>query len=79
MYIDSLRSSIPAMMHDLPGKEQVQYFRGMISDEEKQELYTDGFAEGVKQGRAEGLSAAAKILVEKGFSEEEARRMLDLD
>jgi len=43
-----------AMMHDLPGKEQVQYFRGMISDEEKQELYTDGFADGVKQGRAEG-------------------------
>ena len=55
----------------------------MISDEEKQELYTDGFADGVKQGRAEGraegLSAAAKILVEKGFSEEEARRLLGLD
>ena len=26
----------------------------MISDEEKQELYTDGFADGVKQGRTEG-------------------------
>ena len=26
----------------------------MISDEEKQELYTDGFADGVKRGRAEG-------------------------
>ena len=43
------------MMHDLPGKEQVQYFRGMISDEEKQELYTDGFADGVKQGIEQGI------------------------
>ena len=63
-----------AMMHDLPGKEQVQYFRGMISDEEKQELYTDGFAEGVKQGIEKGIEKnriqTARAMLQDGMSVE---------
>ena len=62
------------MMHDLPGKDQVQYFRGMISDEEKQELYTDGFADGVKQGIEQGIEKnriqVARAMLQDGMSVE---------
>ena len=41
----------------------------MISDEEKQELYTDGFADGVKQGIEQGVKQGIKQGVEQGLKQ----------
>ena len=59
---------------------QRQYYDNIMFTEIDR-IATMDFAikQATEKGREEGLSAAAKILVEKGFSEEEARRLLDLD
>ena len=47
-----------ARTSSLPGKEQLQYFRAMISDIEKEDIatanYKDGFDEGMKKGEKKG-------------------------
>ena len=55
-------------MNTLPDKEKLQYYRYMLTNEEKQELYANGKTigriegkmEGLKEGKAEGLKEGAE-------------------
>lgn len=51
----------------LPGKEQLQYFRAMISDIEKEDIatanYKDGFDEGMKKGDLRRATKTARLML----------------
>ncbi len=71
----------------LSDKEELQYFRAMIESNRdrsianfyRQEGFADGMEKGMEKGMKLGLEKALSRLVENGFSEAEARLMLDLD
>lgn len=56
----------------LPGKEQLQYFRAMISDIEKEDIatanYKDSFDEGMERGIEKGKEKPSKTLRMPGIS-----------
>ena len=51
----------------LPGKEQLQYFRAMISDIEKEDIatanYKDGFDEGMEKGDRQRATQTARLML----------------
>ena len=56
----------------LPSQEQLQYFKAMISETEKQDIATAYFQDGKEEGRAEGRAEVAKsMLAKKKYSVEE--------
>ena len=55
----------------LPGKEQLQYFRAMISDIEKEDIATANYKDGFEEGMEKGKTDVARKMLEKGFSLEE--------
>ena len=79
-----------ASFYHLPDKEQLQYIRAMISEEEKQDLLAgaydqgvdDGFTKGEAKGRAEGREEGsnarseeiARKMNEMGFSPEQIKQ-----
>ena len=58
-----------ARMKDLPGKEQLQYFRAMISEDTKQDYYLGGYDAGMEAGYAEGMEKGVEKGMEKGTIE----------
>lgn len=56
-----------ARTSSLPGKEQLQYFRAMISDIEKEDIatanYKDGFDEGMKKGDLRRATTTARLML----------------
>ena len=84
-----------ARMKDLPGKEQLQYFRAMISEDTKQDYYLGGYdagmeagyAEGMEKGmekgmakgKIEGIMLSARKLIASGMTRETVSRILELN
>lgn len=60
-----------ARMNSLPSKEQLQYFRAMLSEDIKQDYYLGGYEEGVEVGMEKGKNLgkqeAVKLLAESGM------------
>ena len=56
-----------ARTSSLPGKEQLQYFRAMISDIEKEDIatanYKDGLDEGMKRGDLRRATTTARLML----------------
>lgn len=64
----------------LPGKEQLQYFRAMISDIEKEDIATANYKDGYDEGMEKGIEKGIEKGVEIGKSQqaaEIARKMLE--
>ena len=68
----------------LPDANKLQYFRAMVSEEERLDIaeacYEEGFDEGKAQGKAEGLSEGLEQMVnamrKDGMYEEDIQRIL---
>ena len=79
-----------ARMKDMPSKEQLQYFRAMISEETKQDYYLGGYDAGIEEGmqkgmekgreegRAEERRANAKAFLDAGFPAETVSAVLGI-
>ena len=77
-------------MKDMPSKEQLQYFRAMISEETKQDYYLGGYDAGIEEGiekglqkgreegRAEERRANAKAFLDAGFPAETVSAVLGI-
>ena len=80
-----------ARVSDLPDKEKLQYYRYMLTNEEKQELYADGMTigriegkmeglkEGKAEGKAEGLKEVARRMQEAGADQAYIKAMTGID
>ena len=57
--------------HSLPDKEQLQYFKAMISETEKEDIavanYQDGFLDGMEKGEAQHAIETAQRMLKKRF------------
>ena len=75
-----------ALMNPLPDANKLQYFRAMVSEEERLDIaeacYAEGFDEGKVQGKAEGLSEGLEQMAEamrmKGMPENDIQEILSL-
>ncbi len=56
-------------MKDLPNPEQLQYFRAMISEDNKQDYYLGGYDAGMEAGFAEGMEKGMEEDMVKGMEE----------
>lgn len=63
-----------ASFYHLPDKEQLQYIRAMISEEEKQDLLAGAYDQGVEEGSKE----IARKMKTSGYSTEEIARITGL-
>ena len=60
----------------LPGKEQLQYFRAMISDIEKEDIATANYKDGYDEGMEKGIEKGVEIGKSQQAAEL-ARKMLE--
>lgn len=75
-----------ALMNPLPDVNKLQYFRAMVSEEERRDIaeacYGDGFDDGMAQGKAEGksegLEQMAKALAQMGMSDADIQKAIEL-
>ena len=58
-----------ARMKDMPSKEQLQYFRAMISEETKQDYYLGGYDAGIEEGMEKGIEKGIEKGLQKGREE----------
>ena len=84
-----------ARMKAMPSKEQLQYFRAMISEETKQDYYLGGYdagmeageeigrekglAEGMEKGMEKGMENAVSLLFASGLSVAEISERLKME
>jgi predicted transposase/invertase (TIGR01784 family) len=59
-----------ALMYGLPDEDKIKYFRNMITEEEKMELYETGFEDGMEKGMEKGVRETARRLKNLGVPAE---------
>ena len=67
-----------ARMNSLPRKEQLQYFRAMLSEDIKQDYYLGGYEEGVEVGKEVERAKIVKLLAKRGMDAHEISQLLEL-
>ena len=69
-------------MNPLPDANKLQYFRAMVSEEERLDIaeacYEEGFDEGKAEGKAEVFEQMAEAMRMKGMPENDIQEILSL-